>query len=93
MDYNSAIELAKSLGEIVLAVLTVLGLIRRQLDSMISKKVEAQLKTVMDEMTKTTSGELASIRQEIRTNHGEQLQRTDDRFDALTNRIDRLINN
>lgn len=89
----AVMEFVKWLLEVVVAALTVLGILWRSIDNMISKKVKSQVEAAMAKITETTSGAISDLEREIRENHREQLERTDDRFDKLTARIDRLLGN
>jgi hypothetical protein len=88
---EATISFLKTILEIVVAVLTVFGILWKVFDGMITKKVKAQVQEAMRSVTEATSSQLSLLRSEVHKNHGEQAEKIDDRFDALTQRIDRLF--
>ncbi len=87
----SVLTFVKSVAEVVVAVATVIGIFWKVFDGMITKKVRSQIEEAMHLVTQTTSGEISKLREELRETHVAQDEKLDRKFEALTNRIDRLF--
>lgn len=91
MDANEIVAALDWLAKVLVSAGIVVGLLWRTLQGMISRKVDEQIAKLAEKVTKTSSDGMRELREEMTSNHQAQLDRTDERFDRLTDRIDDLV--
>lgn len=91
-------DVVEFVGKAVTSAAIVLGILWRFLDKMITEKVKEQLQESMAQITKSTSGEIHQLRQEIRENRENSIEQKQDQTheikletQEITRRIDQLF--
>jgi hypothetical protein len=91
MDATTFANIAEWVSKVIAAAAIVLGFVWRTIGTMVTNKVREQLDSTLRPFTETTSRAIEDLKRELRERSDTTNLRAEQRADALTKRIDALI--